>query len=90
MNEAMDRNRPPLRWMVFESASAGLRTEPFQRVLPTDEQIEVKESLTGVWWLLELLPINRLTYTRTKDGRKTTYKYDKPSADLKPMRLITV
>ena len=70
----MDRSRPPLRWMVLQAAALGLRTKPFERELSLDEQINVIESLTGVWWLLELCPLHRLTYTRRNDGKKTTRK----------------
>lgn len=70
----MDRSRPPLRWMVFEAGALGLRTARFERELSTNEQIEIKESLTPVWWLLELLPLKRLTYSRRKDGIPETRK----------------
>ncbi len=68
----MDRSRPPLRWMVFEAGALGLRTTPFERELDSTEQIEIKESLKSVWWLLELLPLKRLTYTRKEDGTSAT------------------
>lgn len=70
----MDRSRPPLRWMVLEAGAVGLRTERFERELSSEEQIEIKESLTWHWWLLELLPVKRLTYTRQKDGTPATRK----------------
>ena len=71
MNTDMDRSRPPLRWMVFEAGALGLRTAPFERAyLAPEEQIEIKESLTWHWWLLEILPFKRLTFTR--EGRKPT------------------
>ena len=73
-NSGMDRSRPPLRWMVLQAGALGLRTKPFERELSLDEQINVIESLTGVWWLLELCPFHRLTYTRRNDGKKTTRK----------------
>jgi len=71
-NAGMDRNRPPLRWMVFEAGALGLRTAPFERELSPDQQIEIKESLTCIWWLCELLPIKRLTYNRQEKGKQTT------------------
>ena len=74
MNAGMDRSRPPLRWMVFEAGALGLRTAPFERELSPDEQIHIIESLTGVWWPLELFFFNRLTYTRREQGKKTTHK----------------
>ncbi|KDR76655.1 hypothetical protein GALMADRAFT_139557 [Galerina marginata CBS 339.88] len=73
-NAAMDRSRPPLRWMVFEAGALGLRTALFERVLPPDEQIEIIESLTPGWWPLELVFFKRLTYTRNEHGKKSTHK----------------
>ena len=54
MNAGMDRSRPPLRWMVFQAGALVLRTAPFERDLSADEQIDIKESLTPLWWPLEL------------------------------------
>ncbi|KJA17498.1 hypothetical protein HYPSUDRAFT_192134 [Hypholoma sublateritium FD-334 SS-4] len=73
-NIGMDRSRPPLRWMVLEAGAVGLRTARFDRELSSKEQIEIKESLTPIWWFLELLPLKRLTYTRRKDGILNTRK----------------
>ena len=72
-NTGMDRSRPPLRWMVFEAGAVGLRTALFERELSSKEQIEIKESLTGFWWLLEIIPFKRLTFTRRPDGKKETH-----------------
>ena len=73
-NAEMDRSRPPLRWMVFQAGALGLHTKPFERELSRDEQIDVKESLTWIWWPFELCFFNRLTYSRRDDGKKTTHK----------------
>lgn len=73
-NPQMDRSRPPLRWMVFEAEALGLRTAPFKRELSPKEQIRVQESLTPVWWPLELFFFERLTFTRREQGKKTTHK----------------
>ena len=71
-NADMNRSRPPLRWMVFEARALGLRTAPFQRpTVSRKEQVQFKESLTCRWWLLEILPFKRLTYSRV-DGRVFT------------------
>ena len=70
-NQAMDRSRPPLRWMVFEAGEAGLRTALFKRELKDNEQINVIESLTWHWLFFEICPFKRLTFTRTKDNRQT-------------------
>ena len=73
-NAGMNRSRPPLRWMVFEAGAAGLRMAQFKRKLSSGEQIDVKESLTWHWWILEILPLKRLTFTRREDGKQTTHK----------------
>lgn len=73
-NVGMDRSRPPLRWMVLEARALGLRTAQFKRELKPTEQIHIKESLTRVWWFLELLPLKRLTYSRREYGTPTTRK----------------
>ena len=73
-NAGMNRSRPPLRWMVFEAGALGLRTALFERELSPDEQIEIKESLTRVWWPLELFFFKRLTFTRGGNGKETTRK----------------
>ena len=71
-NAGMNRGRPPLRWMVLEAGALGLRTSPFKRELSADEQIDVKESLTGAWKILEYLPIRRLTYSARPNGKEQT------------------
>ncbi|TFK20313.1 WD40 repeat-like protein [Coprinopsis marcescibilis] len=67
-NKTMDRSRPPLRWMVSEAKVAGLRVRDFDRELSSKEQVEIQESLTGLWHLFELLPLMRLTYTACSGG----------------------
>ena len=75
LNAEMDRSRPSLRWMVLQARALGLRTKPFERELIRHEHINIIESLTGVWWPLELCPFPRLTYTRRgDDGKKATHK----------------
>ncbi|KAJ2920109.1 hypothetical protein MD484_g249, partial [Candolleomyces efflorescens] len=71
-NLGMDRSRPPLRWMVLEAVALGLRAEPFKQELTSEQQIEFQESLTGIWPILEWLPLRRLTFSRERDGKKTT------------------
>jgi len=63
-NAKMDQSRPPLRWMVFQAGALGLHTEPFEHELPHSKQINVVESLTWIWWLLEFFFFNGLTYMR--------------------------
>ena len=72
-NPGMDRSRPPLRWMVLQAVALGLRTEPFERELSPHEQINIIESLTWFWWLLEFFFFLRLTYMSQYDGKETTY-----------------
>jgi len=60
--------------MVIEAGVLGLRTAPFGREILANEQIEIKESLTPLWWPLELLFFKRLTYTRQEQGKKHTRK----------------
>ncbi|KAF9539634.1 hypothetical protein CPC08DRAFT_494431 [Agrocybe pediades] len=73
-NKGMDRSRPPLRWMVQEAGALGLRMKPFTRELSSEEHIEVKESLTGLWTVLEWLPFRRLTFNRESAGGHETYR----------------
>ncbi|KAF9543673.1 WD40 repeat-like protein [Agrocybe pediades] len=73
-NKGMDRSRPPLRWMVHEAGALGLRMKPFTRELSSEEHIEVKESLTGLWTVLEWLPFRRLTFDRVSAGGSETYR----------------
>ncbi|KAF9541955.1 WD40 repeat-like protein [Agrocybe pediades] len=73
INTALNRTRPPLRWMVYEAEPLGLRTSPFERDLKDDEKVSVKESLTWVWWPFEYFPFRRLTYTRRENGKETTH-----------------
>jgi len=73
-NPGMDRSRPPLRWMVYQAGTVGLRTALFKRDLTPQEQIHIQESLTWHWWPLEILPIRRLTFTRREEGKQITYK----------------
>ena len=76
----MDSRRPPLRWMAFEAGGLGLRTALFERDIahersdtPSNKQSDVlKESLTGIWWLLEWLPIAHLTCADPRNSREST------------------
>ncbi|KAF9526328.1 WD40-repeat-containing domain protein [Crepidotus variabilis] len=70
-NASMDRSRPPLRWMVFEAEAVGLRMAKFEREIRADEQIEIKESLTGMWWLFEIIPFGRLSFSRDRRNHST-------------------
>ena len=68
-NPGMDHSRLPLSWMVFEAGVAGLRTARFEHGLLAYEQIRVNRPLSWIWFLFEVYPIKRLTYsTRKEDG----------------------
>ncbi|OCH91837.1 WD40 repeat-like protein [Obba rivulosa] len=68
INETMDRRAAPLRWMAYQAVTAGLRLHALSQGITMEEPLtEIHESLTGIWWLLEVLPIKHLTY-KTKDG----------------------
>jgi hypothetical protein len=72
----MDRRKPPLRWMALEARKFGLRTAQLEAEFIKDDKIEIIESLTGVWWILEIFPLKRLTLTRRVDGKcRSTYKF---------------
>ncbi|RXW11165.1 hypothetical protein EST38_g14690, partial [Candolleomyces aberdarensis] len=71
INAGMDRSRPPLRWMASQAAELGLRIGVFNRELKKTEQIEFQESLTGFWHLFELLPFQRLTFSRIRMNSTT-------------------
>jgi hypothetical protein len=71
----MDRRKPPLRWIVFEARAAGLRVDRLDRAFLSEQKIEIRESLRWYWWILEVLPFKRLTFTRRGDGmHQITYK----------------
>ncbi|KAF4618332.1 hypothetical protein D9613_011583 [Agrocybe pediades] len=72
-NVGMDKSGPPLRWMVHEADALGLRMKPFSRELSSNEHIEVIESLTGLWKVLEWLPFRRLTFNGETEGGSETY-----------------
>ncbi len=69
----MDRRRPSLQWMVFEARKLGLRMERFSRNLSGTNQIELKESLTGFWRVLEYIPFKQLGYKDQSNDDKYTY-----------------
>lgn len=66
-NQELKRRTAPLRWMVYEAVGAGLRMDLVKGWTEEQPPIEFHESLTGIWWLLEVLPIKRLTY-KSRDG----------------------
>lgn len=62
MNRELDRRRPSFLWMSYEATSNGLCLDP--QALDNVEWKwpdlgEMKESLKGMWRLLETLPLKR-------------------------------
>jgi hypothetical protein len=67
-NKWLNNNGPALRWMTTEASKAGLLLTPFAwRWDEIKKAKDVNESLTGLWRMLEILPIKRLSYAN-KDG----------------------
>ena len=54
---------PALRWMLYEAMEHGLRIERFQGGWGPPGHTP---SMTPVWWLLEILPLRRLSYAGTR------------------------
>ena len=71
LNIKMDRGRPPLRWMALEAQAAGLKIEEFVSELHLDQLINPQESLRGLWWLLEYIPVRRLAFSGPKALTRT-------------------
>ncbi|KAJ8501625.1 hypothetical protein ONZ45_g12086 [Pleurotus djamor] len=63
-NEYLENFSDSLRWMTYEAQFCGLLIEPY-----TGNWVAVipKESLTGVWMLLEIIPFGALSY-KDKDS----------------------
>ncbi|EMD41250.1 hypothetical protein CERSUDRAFT_43065, partial [Gelatoporia subvermispora B] len=51
---------PALRWMMYEASREGLQLNEW--TVHHDGLTEVHESLTGMWWYLEFLPMKHLSY----------------------------
>jgi hypothetical protein len=51
--------------MASQAAELGLRIDKFKRELLLTEQIEIRESLTGLWHLFEIFPFQRLSFATT-------------------------
>lgn len=71
LNSDMDSRKTPLRWMVYEAVAAGLRMDVFDGwTKETEDVIEVHESLTCIWWILELPCIKYLSYKGKQNTRR--------------------
>ena len=79
-NMEMDHSSPPLRWMVLQAGVLGLHTKPFECEPSPHEQINITESLTWVWWPLELWPFHRLTYMREVMEQRSLTSKSSPTA----------
>ncbi|KAK7060115.1 hypothetical protein VNI00_000879 [Paramarasmius palmivorus] len=80
-NRWLNNNGPALRWMTTEASKAGLLLTPFAWRWDEIKKVkEVNESLTGLWRILEILPIKRLSYA-SKDGvtRRQVFFFASPS-----------
>ncbi|KAF8600995.1 hypothetical protein BDV93DRAFT_587094 [Ceratobasidium sp. AG-I] len=62
--------KQPLIWMLKEARKAGLDLLPHNKKVGTYS--EVTESLSGIWWLLELFPLSRVSHQPS--GNITTSK----------------
>jgi hypothetical protein len=51
--------------MASQAEELGLRIGEFKRELLLTEQIEFRESLTGLWHLFEIFPFQRLSFATT-------------------------
>lgn len=70
-NADMNRGVPSLRWLSYESTQAGLHLHTFDNSQYTGwDKPEINSSMTGLWWLLEVLPLQRLSY---KDASSVTW-----------------
>uniref|UniRef100_A0A0W0GDD2 Putative WD40 repeat-like protein n=2 Tax=Moniliophthora roreri TaxID=221103 RepID=A0A0W0GDD2_MONRR len=66
-NKQLKNNGPSLRWMTREAAMTGLLLNPSSTRWSKSTK-QMKESLTLLWRVVEILPIKRLTY---KDPERT-------------------
>ena len=59
VNLELDHFGPSLRWMLYEAIEHGLRVDPYQGGWSEPNPID---SMTWFWWILEVLPLKRLSY----------------------------
>jgi hypothetical protein len=69
MNEKLDVGDVPSLWMANEAMVAGLKLKLSKVVWDWDELEKAvpSNSLTWIWWLVECLPFNRLSYKSAAD-----------------------
>lgn len=69
-NVDLNRGDPPLRWMSYEAVQAGLMMSSFDgSKFEGWDTFKVNRSMTGMWWMLEILPLRRLSY---RDDKRST------------------
>ncbi|EMD32007.1 hypothetical protein CERSUDRAFT_99715 [Gelatoporia subvermispora B] len=72
VNATLDRRAAALRWMMYEASREGLRLDDW--ILKQEAATNVRESLTGKWWLLELFPMKNLSYRTQQDTRRWPHR----------------
>ncbi|EMD30969.1 hypothetical protein CERSUDRAFT_100829 [Gelatoporia subvermispora B] len=71
-NETMDRRAAPLRWMLYEaSGPGGLKLDDWS--VKQEPTPKIYESLKGIWWLLEVMPIKHLSYGSQYGTRRRSH-----------------
>ena len=70
LNKDKHHSDPPLRWMSYEATAAGLRLDPFGRGWDLKPHINIHESLTFPWCILEYLRLTHLTYVAQQAKRR--------------------
>ena len=66
---ALDKFGPPLRWMVYEGQQNGLLVESLGGTVTWVPSL-YNNSMTGIWKLLEAVPIRRLSYKNKQATKK--------------------
>lgn len=74
-NITLDLGHIPLLWMRHEAMVAGLRLKLDAIVEWNPDELDRKpeKSLKGGWWLLECLPVRRLSYKDKSDATDITF-----------------
>jgi hypothetical protein len=59
INLNLNQFGPSLRWMSYEAIRCGLKMIPYRGEW---RRLKPSSSMTGLWKIVELMPIKRLTY----------------------------
>jgi hypothetical protein len=62
INARSSPNTPSLRWMAYEAAKSGLLIDLTDLHDRPAEPETVRNTLKGLWWIMECLPIEHLSY----------------------------